>query len=95
MIETSEQGPRALYRLAALNQQAGEPALYADMCIDALSGVLTDLFTRWTPEAIPLLAGAADEYMTTVEDVFLGEPSSTHRPGERVDYESLRKDLGL
>ena len=83
------------HRFASLNQQIGKHALYADMCIDTLMGVLTDQFSQWIPEALPVLARAADDYMTEVEDVFLAEFPATKESGEAVGYESLRKELGL
>lgn len=95
MINTSEQGPRGIHRLTALNQQVGEPACYAEMCIAILMLVLADHVTDWSPEAIPVLAKAADDYMSEVEDVFLSDLPADGSAEETVGYEALRKGLGL
>jgi hypothetical protein len=95
MNEVSKQGGSVIYRVATVVQQIGEPALYTDMCMSTLMAVLMNQITDWIPEAIPVLAEAADDYMTEVEDVFLAEPSDTGTSQETVSYESLRKDLGL
>jgi hypothetical protein len=89
----SEEG--GVYHLTSMSQQVGKAPLYADMCIDTLVGIITDYIADWTPEAIPVLAEAADDYITEVEDVFLAESVVATESGETVGYESLRKDLGL
>jgi len=63
--------------------------------MSALIAVLMNQVTDWIPEAIPVLAEAADGYMTEVEDVFLAEPYDADSSQETVSYESLRKDFGL
>jgi hypothetical protein len=95
MNETSKQDVSAIYSVATVIQQIGEPVLYTDICMSTLMAVLMNQITDWIPEAIPMLAEAADDYMTEVEDVFLTEPSDTGAFEEAVNYESLRKDLGL
>lgn len=95
MNKVSKQDVPAVYRVATVVQQIGKPALYTDICMSTLMAVLMNQITGWIPEAIPLLAEAADDYMTEVEDVFLGELSGAEEPNETVDYESLRKGLGL
>jgi hypothetical protein len=93
--EVSKQGVSGIYRVATVVQQIGEPALYTDMCMSALIAVLMNQVTDWISEAIPVLAEAADRYMTEVEDVFLAEPYDADTSQETVSYESLRKDFGL
>lgn len=65
------------------------------LCTSKLIAVLMNRIADWIPEALPLLADAADDYMTEVEDVFLAESAVATESGETVSYESLRKDLGL
>jgi hypothetical protein len=95
MINTSEEGPRGIHRLTALTQQVGAPALYAEMCIAILMLVLADHVTDWLPEAIPVLAGAADDFMSEVEDAFLSDLPADRSAEETVGYETLRQRLGL
>ena len=94
-IETGKQGGPEADRVSTVFEQVGGFTPYGDMCISALMGVLTDRITAWEPAAVPLLAEAADDYMTSVEDVFLGEPSVPEDVRETVDYESIRTQIGL
>lgn len=54
-----------------------------------------DQIAGWVPEAIPLLAAAANDYMTTVEDVFHEASPAARAPQETVDFQLLRKELGV
>lgn len=58
----------------------GEHLLRAQIVLSAVVLILNDGFSDWTPEAVPLLCAAADEYMTRVEDVVF---SMASLPGER------------
>ena len=95
VIKASKRGPPEIYRLIILAPQVGEASLYAAMCMNTLLGILTDQIPAWNPEAIPILAEAADEYMTQVEDVFLGGSAPREESQDAIAYESLRPELGL
>jgi hypothetical protein len=95
IIETLERGESGVYRLTSMSQQVGKAPLYADMCIDTLMGIVRGFIPYWTPEAIPLLAQAADDYMAEVEDVFLDESSSAEVSQKAASSEPLRYDVGL
>ena len=89
-----ERGP-ASYRLELIQQQVGESVLRADMCINTLMLVFTDQLTDWAPGSLGMLVSAADEYMTVVEDTFLGSTDVSDTTEDTVAYQSLRKDLGI
>lgn len=95
VFEAYTKGESAVHRLSLLMPLIAEPALYADITITAVQIILLDLNTDWTPHAIPVLCRAADNYMTMVEDVFLGESSPVEQLGKTISYDTVRKSLGL
>ena len=85
----------AYRRTEQLKQSVSVPALYANMAISALLLIVLDTIDEWLVEAIPILAAAADDFMTEVEDEFFAreQPDDVEEPSIAID--SVREELGL
>lgn len=70
-------------------------ALHANMCMSAIHLIVMDIIDEWRADAIPVLASAADDFMTLVEDEFLTSDLPSGSDAETVGYEAVRRELGL
>lgn len=94
-MNSVQSGRAAAYLLESRVQQVGESVQYADICMNTLLLVLSEQLTDWEPSAVPMLASAADEYMTNVEDAYLSASVDSEAGGPAIDYEAVRRDLGV
>ncbi len=92
VVGSMQSADAAPYTVDSIMQQVGEPIQYADMCVNTLFLVLSDQITDWEPDALPILATAADHYMTLVEDVFLSRSVASGAGGPAIHYDSLRQE---
>ena len=70
-------------------------ALHANMCMSAIHLIVVDIIDEWQADSIPVLVSAADDFMTLVEDEFLTLELPTGTDAETVEYEAVRRELGL
>ena len=84
-----------LRRYGAISQKVTPPALRAGMSIIAAFLIVSDQIDRWESEALAILCEKADDLMTEVEDTFLSETEAVELDDETVEYDSVRRELGL
>lgn len=72
-----------------------KPVLNAEMSISAIQLIVLDMIDEWDVDALPVLAGAADDYMTLVEDEFFVHAASSDAELDHVGIEDARREFGL
>jgi hypothetical protein len=98
VVRAVAQGGPDIQRLLSIEAAAGQELLRAAVCIMAVTEVLRENVRGWRRESLSLLAAAADDAMTEVEDAAMAltlKPPSGDEEARPVPWGEVRHELSL